>query len=317
MKQKRSEYNVVRRKNKFFARLCAVVFIGVLLFSLGMIVRRVYILNTIESPSIEKLFSLWNSADYLAVYEVSEEILENNPFQTQAMTFKGYSSFFLALSQTDMAITINYLDEAINCLRIAMKSASKKSFAQIQYMLGKAYFQKNVVSDYHYYSDLSVKYLEEARKNGFTAPDIPEYLGLGYAKLGMVEESIKSFTEALLVRDSDELLLAIAQQYYNSQRANTAKQYLNKINQESSNELLVLQSRILLGQIYTDEEKYADALKEFQSILEKDANSADAYYGIGVIYEKQGDLVKARSEWRKALKVQVNHPNALKKMANK
>ena len=46
------------------------------------------------------------------------------------------------------------------------------------------------------------------------------------------------------------------------------------------------------------------------------ANSADAHYGIGVIYEKQGNIVKARAEWRQALKLQVNHADALKKMAN-
>ena len=34
------------------------------------------------------------------------------------------------------------------------------------------------------------------------------------------------------------------------------------------------------------------------------------------IYEKQGNLVKARAQWRKALKIQVNHPGALQKMAN-
>ena len=71
----------------------------------------------------------------------------------------------------------------------------------------------------------------------------------------------------------------------------------------------------MLGQIYLEEENYDDAKKEFETILEKDINNADAYYGLGVIYEKQGELVKARAEWRKALRIDVNHQNALKKMA--
>ena len=57
-------------------------------------------------------------------------------------------------------------------------------------------------------------------------------------------------------------------------------------------------------------------MEEFNKVLAKNENSADAHYGIGVIYEKQGNIVKARSEWRKALKIQVNHPEALQKMSN-
>jgi Flp pilus assembly protein TadD len=49
--------------------------------------------------------------------------------------------------------------------------------------------------------------------------------------------------------------------------------------------------------------------------LEKNPNNADAYYEIGVIYEEQGQDAAARAEWRKALRVQVNHSGALQKLA--
>jgi len=52
------------------------------------------------------------------------------------------------------------------------------------------------------------------------------------------------------------------------------------------------------------------------SVLEKDENSADAHYQLGILYEKQGDMVKARAEWRNALRIQVNHRGALEKMAD-
>ena len=70
-----------------------------------------------------------------------------------------------------------------------------------------------------------------------------------------------------------------------------------------------------MGNIYIEKEEYDLALKEFENVLKKNENSADAIYGIGVIYEKQGDLVKARAEWRKALKVHVNHAGALNKLS--
>ena len=54
--------------------------------------------------------------------------------------------------------------------------------------------------------------------------------------------------------------------------------------------------------------------ENLENVLEKYPNSADAHYGIGVIYEKQGNLVKARAEWRQTLKIQVNHQGALQKL---
>ena len=69
-----------------------------------------------------------------------------------------------------------------------------------------------------------------------------------------------------------------------------------------------------MGNIYIDREDYEKALKEFENVLQKSQNSADAHYGIGVIYEKQGNLVKARAEWRQTLKYQVNHQGALQKL---
>ena len=34
----------------------------------------------------------------------------------------------------------------------------------------------------------------------------------------------------------------------------------------------------------------------------------------GNVYEKLGDIAKARSEWRKTLKVQINHSGAISKL---
>ena len=116
------------------------------------------------------------------------------------------------------------------------------------------------------------------------------------------------------MRESDVLLMSIAEQYYKSGQPKTAVQYLFRVNSVSQNEELILRSQTLLGQIYIDDEKYEDARKIFEAILEKEPNSADAYYGLGVTYEKEGDLVKARAEWRKALRIQVNHAGALNKM---
>jgi Flp pilus assembly protein TadD len=157
--------------------------------------------------------------------------------------------------------------------------------------------------------------MNEALKLGFSAPDIPKYLGLSYAQLSMTEQSIRSFSEALLTDENDELLLAIAEQYIKNEQSSNAKQYLYRVRSISNDEIVILKACEFLASIYIEEGNYDEALAEYQSILEKNPYNADAYYGIGLVYEKMGDMVRARAEWRNALKVQVNHPGAIKKLS--
>lgn len=312
--KKKSDASVYRKKSKTLliasiVLACAVVFFLAFLFAYGKIKNYLY-----TSSSAFSLTEKWKAYDYEAVYEISSHMLERKPFSNTALTYHGYSSFYLAVSQTDTSLSQGYLDEAVNCMRLALFSAKKSLVPQLQYMLGKAYFYKNTVTSF-YYADLALKYLSLAKDNGYKANDIPEYMGLSYAALGKPMESISSFTEALLLRESDSLLISIAEQYYKVGQTSAAKQYLYRIKKESSDELLVLRAMGLLGAIYTDEKNFSDAKAEFEEILRKNKNSADAYYGLGVLYEKQGDMVKARSEWRKALKLQVNHSGALSKLS--
>lgn len=264
--------------------------------------------------SIKTIKEAWAVYDYQKVYELCKVFLQDNTYNNTALTYYSYACFFLAQAQTDTQQAQSYLDECINNIRVALYEADSSLVPQLQYMLGKAYFSKNTITT-HYYADLAIKYLLLAKENGYEAKDIAEYLGLSYASLDMTTESITAFTEALIERESDSLLLAIAEQYYKANELKAAEQYLFRIIKNSDNEDMVIKSENLLGTIYIDQEKYDDAMQEFDNVLKKNENSADAHYGIGVIYEKQGNIVKARSEWRKALKIQVNHPGALQKMS--
>jgi len=306
---------IVKRKSKILPKL---IIISIAVLIIAVVSCLLYTFS--HSPdkknaSVSALYKSWSKYDYQSVYAISSAILSKKPFNNTALCYRGYSGFYLAVSQTDPVKAREYLDEAIISMRLAKQTAHFRIRPQLNYMLGKAYFYKDTLSSYYYYADLAVKYLSDAQKEGYKADDISEYLGLSYASLGMTMESISAFTEALLVRESDSLLLSIAEQYYKAGQANAAEQYLYRVTSRSSDESLVLQGRLLLGKIYTDEEKYDDAITEFSTILKKSEKSADAHYGLGVIYEKQGDMIKARSEWRRALQIQANHPDALKKMA--
>ncbi len=307
--------NIGRRNSNVVKKLVLFILVVLIIaFATFFLVKKIN-KNRSLSANRSTVVKAWKQYDYQKVYELTQQILDEKPFNNFALTYHGFSGFYLAVSALDTSVGQTFLDDAINSIRVAMLYAKKSSIPQLEYMLGKAYFYKNTISSY-YYSDLAIKYLLDAKSNGYDADDISEYLGLSYATLGFPQESIQYFTEALLVRESDSLLLSIAEQYYKLKQLSVAKQYLYRIANDCKDESLVLKSMNLLGLIYIDEDKLDEAEKEFEDILKKDKNSADAYYGLGVIYEKRGELVKARAEWRKALRVQVNHQGALKKMAD-
>ena len=307
--------NITKRRNIILFRIlkifCFIIFLllitGTILFFINFYQKK--------NSTIKSIKLAWNEYDYQKVYELGKPYLQENPYNNTVLTYYGYACFFLSQSQTDTSLSQSYLDESINNLRLAMYDSSKSLLPQLQYMLGRAYYYKNTITT-NYYADLAIKYLVLAKQNGYISDDIPEYLGLSYASLGMTMESISAFSEALLNRESDALLLAIAEQYYKAKEFSASEQYLFRIINNSQNDEIIIKSQILLGNIYIDKTEYDHALKEFENVLKKDENSADAHYGIGVIYEKQGNLVKARAEWRKTLKIQVNHPGALQKMSN-
>ncbi len=306
----------VRQESKLPFWLFIIVLVLLVAFGCGILIRYTIKNKQLSNElSLTRLEELWNSGDYQAVYEQTEYMLEQKPIQKSALVYRGYSCFYLAVSKTDTSEALNYIEDAINSLRIALISNHTKSKGQIEYMLAKAYFQKNNFASYNYYADLVVKYFLAAKADGFFANDIPETLGLAYAALDMTDKSISAFTEALALRESETLLNAIGEQYFKAGEYAKAKQYLFRIVTESTDDLLVLKSRNILGKIYLEENNLFDAREEFEAILEKDENYADAYYGLGIIHERQGDMIKARAEWRKALRVQANHAGAIQKLS--
>ncbi len=305
---------IVQRKNPWPHRIFIFVLI---LLGIAIVFSAIFFpINSYLSRkvSIKMVKEAWSEYNYEKVYDLSKQFLEENPYNNTVLTYYSYACFFLSQSQTENQQSQEYLNECINNLRIAIYDASKELLPQLYYMLGRAYFYKSSFSA-HYYADLAIKYLLLARNENYDAVDIPEYLGLSYASLGMTKESISSFTEALLVRESDSLLLSIAEQYHKLGENNAAKQYLYRITQNSKNDEVIVSSLLLLANIYLEEKNYEEAEIEFNQVLEKNPDSADAYFGLGLILEQQGNIVKARAQWRQARKIQPNHSGVLQKLS--
>lgn len=260
-------------------------------------------------PSVSLLYKDWEQNNYLSVYEKSGLILNKRPLDGSVLALHGFASYYLFTQQIDSTIAQTYLVSAITNLRNAWYRVSESEKTQIAYVLGKAYYQKGF-----FYADLAMKYLEIAKQSDMQFDDLSEFYGLSASLLGDYNTSVEAFIDALSKQPSDLLLFTLAQNYLNLQNYEKAKQYFIETIRTTKDELLVLKCRNMLGNVFLLELNYADAVNEFNTIIEKDPNFADAHYGLGVIYESQGDLIKARAEWRKAIRINPVHTGARLKL---
>ncbi len=260
-------------------------------------------------PSVSSLYADWNAQNYESVYANAGLILNKRPLDGSVLALRGFASYYLFAGQNDPAAAQSYLVSAITTLRNAWYRVSDSEKPQIAYVLGKAYYQRG-----YYYADLAVKYLDYAWNSGVEFEDLAEFRGLASSLLGDYETGIASFIEALAAKPSDLLLYTLAQNYLLMKDTETAKQYLLETIRTTGDELLQLKCRYNLGTIFLMEGKVDEAKAEFDTILEKEPNSADAHYGLGVIYETQGDLIRSRAEWRKAIRINPVHPGARAKL---
>jgi len=194
-------------------------------------------------------------------------------------------------------------------LRRALYLTKDKDIPKIAYILGKAYYQQG-----YYYADLAVKYLDEAYTGGIEASDLSEFRGMAASLLGDTDKAIEAFTQALAANPSDFVLYAVAENYKKKGDIQNAKLYLFETIKKTGDAVLEIRCRNQLGLLFLAENKPNEALEQFNTVLAKDVNSADAHYGIGLVYEMQGDMIKARYEWRSAIRLNPIHAETRAKL---
>ncbi len=302
------KYLLSGRHGFFSSRPVRVFFVLVVLAALFFGVLQVRKTNSFL-PSVSSLYADWNTRNYESVYANASLILNKRPLDGSVLALRGFAGYYLFVGQNDPAAAQTFLVSSITSLRNAWYRVSDSEKPQIAYVLGKAYYQRG-----YYYADLAMKYLDYARQSGLRFDDLAEFRGLSASLLGDYETAIAAFLEALAAKPSDLLLYTLSQNYLQIKDTEKAKQYLYETIRTTGDELLQLKCRYNLGTIFLMEQKLAEAKAEFDTILEKDPNSADARYGLGVIYETQGDLIRSRAEWRKAIRLNPVHPGARAKL---
>jgi tetratricopeptide (TPR) repeat protein len=264
------------------------------------------------------LAQLWKNGAYKDVYDESGRLLADTPLDFFLLSLRGYSAYQLAIAQINTQDMQMYTDECISALRKALLHKEGAGNGAVCYVLGKAYFEKGPS-----YTDLTIKYLEDARAASYRAEDIPEYLGLAYAQAHEYWKSIAAFSEALIPvteeeaenGPSDILLLAIARSYIELGEYDRANAYLTQCTETSRDFSVIASAKLLLGRVLMKKGDAESAEKQYLSILNEGGEQADARYELGVLYSERGENTKARAEWRKVLRLDPAYGPALARLA--
>jgi tetratricopeptide (TPR) repeat protein len=269
----------------------------------------------------KELLQLWEDGAFDEIYSRSQASLESRPMDYFLLTMNGFSAYQMGISQINSLNAERYFDNCVWSLRKALLLKNSLHDGRLYYVLGKAYNYKG-----ESYADLSVKYLERAKELSYNAGDIPEYLGLAYASIGDYRNSVAAFAEALVKQSRGEdgllyespsglLLLSIARSYFALDEFEVAQAYLQRCIDVSPDSRTVISARLLLSDVLKKAGNNDGARKQLQDILDEAGENAEAHYQLGELYAFEGESVRARAEWRLALRVDPAHQKARTRLA--
>jgi tetratricopeptide (TPR) repeat protein len=285
-------------KRKRPLKLVAVVVVLAVLAGAAYFLRN---LQTSVNRERSESLAFWQAGEYAESFKSSGIHLQKSPMDYFFLTVHGYSAYQLAFSQVNASETMRYIDQSIFSLRKAILTSDGMKDGRVYYVLGKAYYFKGPE-----YADCCVDYLQKARSLSWKASDMAEYLGLSYARLGDYRASVAAFAEALNTAGENPpgtLLLAIARSYIELQEDAIAESYLIRSLETSRDIDVIVETRLLLGQIMRERGEYDAAEKHYLAILAEAGENAATRHEMGELYLAKGDVARARSEWRSANRI--------------
>jgi len=289
-----------------------VIVLGVIAAALGVFWIIVTLSNQVNTgPAQVNVLELWNNGSYDEILANAQQELAGHPLDPQTLIFSGFAAFHKGVAEDTIEKKLPLINQAIVSLRKVLLLPDVPLQPEIHYILGKSYFHKG-----KYYADLAIEHLLKAREMGYNATDMNEYLGLAYSLVGRFSEASNYFLKAVDTTPTDLLLWTLGQTYFQMQHYDDAVKYLRQSIAKTRERALEQRCRFLLGEIFTKTKQYDLAQTEYQTILDRNPNSADAHFYLGEIALAQGNKDSARAEWRKAFKIDPLHFNANQRLFN-
>ncbi len=301
------------KRRKAFIGLAAATGVAVALTAIASLAVSAARARAVPVARQEEVLELWQARDYAAVRAACSDALGRVPLDPFYLSMNGYACFYLALAEGDAEARSKGMDEAVFSIRKALISDSAPLRAESSYILGKAYFHKGP----EYYPD-AIEYIEAARALGLAMSDAWEYLAMASVGIGRRQDAASYFASAIEAKPgSPELALAAALNARELGDAARAEALALSARSLSSDDFLTERCDFVLGELYVESGRAAEALALFEGILARNPESADAWYRQGLVHLGAGDSLKARAAWRKAISIDPMHAGARQKLSER
>jgi tetratricopeptide (TPR) repeat protein len=308
-------YKPRRKKGKLIISLLLILLAGggVVYSVLFLDVRRMY------SDALDRYRVFFNdyrfleknlqSGNYNVVIQEGAPYLLKRPYNPRLIRYMGeaYYQISSGLSGKEKEDSI---DKAIRYLRKGIVLSSYNDFlAKSYYILGMSYFKKGP-----YYIELAAEYLRKALDSGYKDNTIFEILGYCYYKLGVYDQAVVYLKRAMESNPKDIVRLYLAYSYDSKGDSKAAMDELEYLAGASKDDAILEEAISLMVTINVRSGDLAAAKENLKKIFALNQNSADAHFWLGNVFEKEGDVLSARKEWRTALKIDPKHIGAIEKL---
>lgn len=259
----------------------------------------------------------WQDRNWDKVLTDCMSSLEAESLDPFYLGFAGMAAYYKASELPEGEEKAALIDRCIVSLRktlVVTESgrAGKIPRAEMEYVLAKAYYAKG--SSYY---DSSALLMEASIADGYLGEDSREYLAVAYAGMGESAKAVSNFELALQKHRTDLLLIAAGKAYIDDGNSDRAEALLLEALSRSRDVLAREKCRFTLASIYELRGETKKAQEQVELVIGENPESADAHYRLGLIYQKLGDAVRARAEWRRAVAIDPMHAAARQKLAEK
>lgn len=219
------------------------------------------------------------TGDYQAAERVYLQALAIAPGNLETLKRLG------VLQQTELKFS-----ESVESFKQVL--AHDAQYPDVNFFLGVSYFGENEINE-------AIRWFELELTTSKPHPRCRYYLALALQAAGRIEESISQLNRAVANNPKDaDALYQLARIYKNASLQSIES--LKALDQDS------FQLHALMGEVYADEERHAEAIKEYQAALAKRPDATGIHYAIGVAYWVQHQLDAAKKEFMDALKENPN-----------
>jgi tetratricopeptide (TPR) repeat protein len=222
---------------------------------------------------LEQARTAEKAGDYAAAGRVYAQALALAPGNLEVLKRVG------VLEQTELKF-----DDSIE--RFQQVLSRDPQYPEVNFFLGVSYLGKND-------TDHAIQSFERELATPKPHPRCRYYLALALKSAGQIDDAVSQLNQALVANPKDaDALYELARIHKNASLQ--AIERLKTIDGDS------FQLHALMGEIYADEEHYADAIKEYRAALAKRPNAQGIHFAIGIAYWAQHQMDLAQKEFSEA-----------------